>query len=196
MARLRVVLQESVLDAMSVQAAEGGQASEALGAHLFVCALSSFGECAGDLAEFVLETTVCTEDGSRRPPRAAQALQFWQRQAGGESLEEALHGGLRAWVDWNVLGTWGHMRQSARIVLAFTGAFMIGRFGIPDIMSNYTSTPASTTAFLLAFDVLGGSAFKYKFVRLQGLAVGTVLGQLVYAMLIRCNFWGALWGGR
>jgi len=189
---------ESLLRAFAkVQAAEGGQASEALGAHLFVCALSSFGECAGDLAEFVLETTVCTEDGSSNPHPAessGEALQFWQRQAGGESLEEALHGGLRAWVDWNVLGTWGHMRQSARIVLAFTGAFMIGRFGIPDIMSNYTSTPASTTAFLLAFDVLGGSAFKYKFVRLQGLAVGTVLGQLVYAMLIRCNFWGIITG--
>lgn len=168
-----------------------GLAHDATGEHLFIFAINSYSRCVTEYALYLLEAIPLREDA---PSSLSGGRRFWQRTEEGTSIIQALSGGIRDCVDRKVLFSWDHLRQSARITLAYLAAFFIGLNGIRNILGDYTSSLPSTTVFLLAFDGLGGAAFVKKFVRFQGMAVGTVVGQLMFAMLVRCTVSGIVTG--
>jgi hypothetical protein len=169
-------------------------APNAIREHFFIFAVGSYGRCVSEYALRLLSESVPADDAvSRRRPLGTPP-RFWQRSAGGTSLWKAMQSGVASWVDKETLCTVSHVRESARILLAFVLAFYIGRVGIRGVMSDYSSTPAGVTVFLLAFDHRGNSTFIKKFARFQGVCVGTLLGQIIFATLFRCSPGGAVAG--
>jgi len=171
-----------------------GLAPEALGEHFFMVAISSYGRSVAEYAQYLLEPNNTSSAGKASHPTRTRPTSFWQRAEGGTSLLEGLNEGAKSWLDPKVVCTLVSVRNASRTLVAFLLAFYIGRFGIAGIMSNYSSTPAGVAVLLLGFDGLGGSAFVKKFARFQGVAVGTMLGQIVFALLIRCSIWGVAAG--
>jgi len=81
-----------------------------------------------------------------------------------------------------------------RSSLGFFLAFGLGLKGMPGILSSFNSTPAGTTAYLMASEGCGGSAVLKNIARFQGTAGGTIFGQLIRATAISCNLQGQICG--
>merc|ERR1719336_2454416 len=81
-----------------------------------------------------------------------------------------------------------------RSALGFYLAFLIGWWGLPGILSRFNSTPAGTTAYLMAASGQAGSAIVKNIARFQGTAGGTLIGQLAWTTLVSCALWGGILG--
>jgi hypothetical protein len=78
------------------------------------------------------------------------------------------------------------MRNSISIILAFWAGWQ----GYGQYIASYNAALASTVAVLLSNFV--GSAMVKNLARLQGVVLGIVLGNLLYAFLAWCYWWGHL----
>jgi hypothetical protein len=78
------------------------------------------------------------------------------------------------------------VRNSFSIIIAF----WVGWHGYGQYIASYNAAIASTVAVLLSKFV--GSAMVKNLARLQGVVIGIVLGNLLYAFLAWCYWWGHL----
>jgi hypothetical protein len=83
-----------------------------------------------------------------------------------------------------------HMMWTLRNSLSVILAFYVGWHGYNKYISMYNASLASTVAVLLSKFV--GSAMGKNLARLQGVVIGIVLGNLLYALLAWCYWWGHL----
>jgi len=80
-----------------------------------------------------------------------------------------------------------HFRHSLRHAVAILMGFHIGRFGIEGVISPYDPGCANTISLLLTPNDTLGSAVKRNLDRISGVVLGTVVGQIVYAVFRRCT---------
>jgi hypothetical protein len=175
----------------------GGPPSGALSDHALYLSIKSYGKGVAEYAMYMLEVAGVPKPGEvvEKPDALPDAgMMFIQRSARGISVSEASRAGLAEWLDGKVLPKWDHIRNALRMLMCYTFSFCIGRIGVPGIITGYSSTPAGCAVFIMNFDGTGGSAFVKKFTRFQGVAVGTLIGQLIFALLVRCSITGALMG--
>jgi len=182
---------------------EGGACAEdrlpsgVLSDHALCLSIKSYSRGVAEYARYMLEVAgapkLCgAEEDPGALPDAAVAL--LERSARGISVSEASGAGLQDWWDPKVLLRWDHVRNTLRMLMCFSLAFCIGRLGVPGVITGYSSTPAGCAVFIMNFDGTGGSAFVKKFSRFQGVAVGTLIGQLIFALLVSCSITGAFMG--
>lgn len=81
-----------------------------------------------------------------------------------------------------------HLLWTLRNGLSITVTFAIGYCGYHEMIRSYNSGPSSTVCLLLSDFV--GSAMMKNMGRLQGVAMGTAIGQLAYATLAWCSMSG------
>jgi hypothetical protein len=83
-----------------------------------------------------------------------------------------------------------HIMWTIRNALSIILAFFVGWHGYNKYISSYNASLASTVAVLLS--KFAGSAMTKNLARLQGVVIGIVLGNLLYALLAWCFWWGHL----
>jgi len=83
-----------------------------------------------------------------------------------------------------------HVNFAVRNTTAIVLAFVVGYFGYGKVLKPLDAGISSTSAVLLSKYI--GSAMKQNLGRLQGVVLGTIVGQLVYAVFGRCEWWGYL----
>lgn len=81
-----------------------------------------------------------------------------------------------------------HLNWTLRNGVSIIISFYIGWHGYNQYISKYNAAIASTVAVLLSKFV--GSAMVKNLARLQGVVIGIVLGNLLYAFLAWCYWWG------
>jgi len=81
-----------------------------------------------------------------------------------------------------------HIMWTLRNGLSIVVAFYIGWHGYNKYIAQYNAAIASTVAVLLS--KFAGSAMVKNLARLQGVVIGIVLGNLLYAFLGWCYWWG------
>jgi hypothetical protein len=99
-------------------------------------------------------------------------------------------GGIFSLVDPDVLFEKSHIQWTLRNGLSIVISFYIGWHGYNKYIASYNAAIASTVAVLLSKFV--GSAMTKNLARLQGVVIGIVLGNLLYAFLGWCYWWGHL----
>jgi hypothetical protein len=83
-----------------------------------------------------------------------------------------------------------HIMWTLRNGLSILLAFWVGWHGYNQYISMYNASLAGTVAVLLS--KFAGSAMTKNLSRLQGVVIGIVLGNLLYALLGWCYWWGHL----
>merc|ERR1719399_181760 len=83
-----------------------------------------------------------------------------------------------------------HIMWTLRNGISIVLAFYVGWHGYGQYIAMYNASIASTVAVLLSKFV--GSAMTKNLARLQGVVIGIVLGNLLYALLAWCYWWGHL----
>jgi hypothetical protein len=98
--------------------------------------------------------------------------------------------GLLGLFEPGVLFEKDHMTWTLRNGVSIILSFFIGWHGYNQYIASYNAAIASTVAVLLSKFV--GSAMVKNLARLQGVVIGIVLGNLLYAFLAWCYWWGHL----
>jgi hypothetical protein len=129
-------------------------------------------------------------------------LTFCQFTEKTEKFFESLLGEQAEKSDWRhgggILGTFStdvimdkdHIMWTLRNGLSIILAFFAGWHGYNKYISSYNASLAGTVAVLLSN--FAGSAMTKNLSRLQGVVIGIVLGNLLYAFLGWCYWWGHL----
>lgn len=129
---------------------------------IYVCA-------SGRLAIQFAEEVLAHQDGSQLLP----------------GIEEV--GGIASVFDTKVMFDTMHVNFVLRNTITILIGFAIGYNGITSMLSPYSAGIASTSTLLLSKFM--GSAIAKNLERLQGVVLGTVSGQMVYACLAWCEHW-------
>jgi hypothetical protein len=108
----------------------------------------------------------------------------------GEQKEDNTGGGLLGIFNPGVLKDKDHIMWTLRNGLSIVFAFYVGWHGYNKYISMYNPSLAGTVAVLLSN--FAGSAMTKNLSRLQGVVIGIVLGNLLYAFLGWCYWWGHL----
>uniref|UniRef100_A0A7S1QZD0 Uncharacterized protein n=1 Tax=Alexandrium catenella TaxID=2925 RepID=A0A7S1QZD0_ALECA len=140
---------------------------DAISEHFFVFSLSTYSQYSSDFAQSMLNNEVHTP-------------------------EIGLIGAFAAGI-WDTL-RFNSAAYVVRSTLGFFLAFGVGLHGIKGILDPYNSTPAGTTAYLMASEGRGGSAILKNIARFQGTGGGTLLGQLLFCALVSCTWRGEVMG--
>jgi hypothetical protein len=98
--------------------------------------------------------------------------------------------GLRGLFEPGLLFEKDHLMWTLRNFTSIVIAFYVGWAGYNKYISSYNAQIASTVGVLLSKFV--GSAMVKNLARLQGVVIGIVLGNLLYAFLGWCYWWGHL----
>lgn len=88
--------------------------------------------------------------------------------------------------DRNALMEHAHVCFMMRNWIALCLSMTFGYFGLQGLMSPFDAGIAMVCALLL--NKSGGSAITKNFARIQGVVVGTVLGQMTHAVFVRCSW--------
>jgi len=78
-----------------------------------------------------------------------------------------------------------HLRFALRNWIAICFSMAVGFRGLESVLSPFDAGIASVCALLL--NKSGGSALAKNFARIQGVVIGTVVGQMAYAIFARCT---------
>lgn len=135
---------------------------ELLGEHAFCMAFCAYGRMAVDFAG-VLHSEIA-EDAYAPRPRFEQALNLMR---------------LRDPIVFNCF---------LRNVLSIHLAFLLGYWGYSAAIPSYNAAPSCTASLLLSTGL--GASMSKNLQRLQGVVMGTVIGQLAYAFLAWCSVFG------
>jgi hypothetical protein len=108
----------------------------------------------------------------------------------GEQVEDHPATGIMGLFDPDVLFEKDHIMWTVRNSFSIIIAFWVGWHGYGQYIASYNAAIASTVAVLLSKFV--GSAMVKNLARLQGVVIGIVLGNLLYAFLAWCYWWGHL----
>jgi hypothetical protein len=108
----------------------------------------------------------------------------------GEQVENNPPTGIMGLFSPDVLFETDHIMWTLRNSFSIIVAFWIGWHGYGQYIASYNAAIASTVAVLLSKFV--GSAMVKNLARLQGVVIGIVLGNLLYAFLAWCYWWGHL----
>jgi hypothetical protein len=112
----------------------------------------------------------------------------------GEQVEKRGTGaGVLGLFDPDVIYDREHIMWTLRNTLSIVISFYIGWHGYGKYIASYNAAIASTVAVLLS--KFAGSAMIKNLARLQGVVIGIVLGNLLYAFLGWCYWWGHLLTG-
>jgi len=147
---------------------------ELLDEHAFCFSVCAFGRLTADFAEELL--------GHKR----AEDL------LGGELAFELAEdtSGVSIVFDHATLFDGQHLNFALRNTVAICLGFCVGFVGFGRVLQPLDAGIASTTAVLISKYI--GSAMKQNLGRLQGVVLGTIIGQLVYAIFGWCEWWGYL----
>jgi hypothetical protein len=107
-----------------------------------------------------------------------------------EKKESAEGGGILSIFSPALLKDKDHIMWTIRNGLSIILAFFAGWHGYNKYISMYNASIAGTVAVLLS--KFAGSAMTKNLARLQGVVIGIVLGNLLYALLAWCYWWGHL----
>lgn len=140
---------------------------DALGEHFFAFALSMYGQYVSDFAQSMMNNEI-------HSPQSGLVRALW------DGVKDTL--------------TFMSPAYAVRSSFGFFLAFAIGLRGIEGMLTPWNSTPAGTTAYLMASEGKGGSAILKNIARFQGTAGGTLLGQLIFCAMVSCTVRGEVCG--
>jgi len=92
--------------------------------------------------------------------------------------------------DRSVLSDTAHFNWSLRALFSILAGFAIGYFGVSDLFSPYDASIACTVSVLLSKFV--GSAMVKNLGRIQGVVLGSIVGQIVHSLFDSTDTWSVV----